>query len=264
MQVILLFLFAFLILPQPASATDADKEARWAEQLQETLVVGEPVWLQAGGHKVFAILTPAEAAPPHGGVVLVHGMGAHPDWNEVIHPLRLGLAERGWTTLSVQMPVLGNEASLADYAPLVKEAGPRLRAAVAFLRGRKLDPVVLVAHSLGTLMAIACLTENPDLPIDGLVLIGTPREPATPALDPLPGIERLRLPVLDLYGSRDFARVRDSAMARRKAARKGGNANYRQFAVEGADHFFRGLDEDLVGRVRAWIEALRKDARSAP
>ncbi len=259
----LLFLLAIMATTLPAVATDAAREKRWAEQLQDSLVVGEPVWLEAGGRKVFAILTPAESAPPHGGVVLVHGMGANPDWNDVIQPLRIGLAERGWTTLSVQMPVLGSEAPIRDYAPLVKEAGPRLLAAVKFLRERKLDPVAIVAHSLGATMAIACIAENPDMPLDGLVVIGTSRVPDVPELDPLPELARLTLPVLDLYGSRDFRSVLDSAPARRKAAHRGGNDRYRQRMIEGADHFFRGLEDELINRVYAWLERLRKDGKES-
>lgn len=256
---ILLFLLAFLCIPGGASATDADREARWAEQVQETLVVGQAVWLEAGGRKVFAVLTPAESAPPHGGVVLVHGMGEHPDWNDVIHPLRLGLAERGWTTLSVQMPVLAADASPTDYAPLIPESDPRLVAAVNDLRARKLDPVILVAHSLGTNMAIACLAQHPRLPLDGLVLIGTPRLQGKPPLDPLPLLARLTLPILDLYGSRDFDFVRGTAAARRKAVHRGGNRHYRQVQIEGADHYFRGLEDELVTTVDAWLERVRRD-----
>jgi hypothetical protein len=40
-------------------------------------------------------------------------MGAHPDWPEVIQPLHSGLPESGWTTLSVQMPILANDARAA-------------------------------------------------------------------------------------------------------------------------------------------------------
>jgi hypothetical protein len=40
---------------------------------------------------------------------------------------------------------------------------------------------------------------------------------------------------------------------RLRAALKGDSSAYQQLEIQGADHFFRGLDDDLVARVRAWI-----------
>ena len=57
-----------------------------------------------------------------GGVVVVHGLGVHPDWG-LIGGLRSGLADAGYVTLSVQMPVLAATATRDDYAPTLPEAG---------------------------------------------------------------------------------------------------------------------------------------------
>jgi hypothetical protein len=57
--------------------------------------------------------------------------------------------------------------------------------------------------------------------------------------------------VLDIYGVLDLDGVLSSARAR--AASQANNSNYRQTAIAGADHFFRGLDATLVKRVSSWL-----------
>jgi len=50
--------------------------------------------------------------------------------------LRTGLTEYGWNTLSVQMPVLDNDASFYDYLEILPEAHPRIHAALKFIQRR--------------------------------------------------------------------------------------------------------------------------------
>ena len=66
--------------------------------------------------------------------VIIHGIGVHPNWNDVIYPLRTELPEQGWSTISIQAPILPNEAEPKDYAPLIKEIVPRIQAADNFLK----------------------------------------------------------------------------------------------------------------------------------
>ncbi|RRQ22269.1 DUF3530 family protein [Thiohalobacter thiocyanaticus] len=252
-----LFLLACgLLLTAPAAiaAGDRAKEQRWADQIVGMLIDGEAVWLEADDAQFLAIHTPDLTGEPKGAVILVHGMGAHPDWQEVIHPLRVRLPEHGWATLSVQMPVLPNAAAPTDYAPLVPEAAPRLRAALTWLEDRTEGPVFIAAHSLGAIMTAASLTGDTGLQPDGLVLIGMGGSRDDPHLDSLAHLEQLTLPVLDLFGSRDLDSVLADREARARAARRAGNTAYRQLEISGANHFFTGLEDTLVRRVRGWLE----------
>ncbi|WP_297526614.1 alpha/beta fold hydrolase [Thiohalobacter sp.] len=260
-----LIIFCLIALSGTAWATDTAKEQRWAEQITDMLVVGEAEWLEANGQKFLALYTEDTTGAPKGAVILVHGTGAHPDWPDVIHPLRVRLPDHGWSTLSIQAPVLANEAGYAEYAPLIKEAAPRIQAAVAFLQQRAPDlPVFLLGHSLGATMATACVADTPDLPLAGLAIVGLSVRDEDPLLDSLAYLQRLRLPVFDLYGSRDLPAVTASAPARRKAAVRAGNRAYRQFEVSGADHFFQGLEDELVSRVRGWLETTTKQREDTP
>jgi pimeloyl-ACP methyl ester carboxylesterase len=245
---ILLATVLCLPLAAMANATDVGKEQRWAEQVEANLFDGEMVWLDAEGHEFLGILT--EADDPRGYVVLAHGTGVHPDWAQVINPLRVELVEHGWTTLSIQMPVLANEASHEDYQPVFAEAPARLEAAAASFADDK--PVFLVAHSLGAAMSTSYLSNTDTSPFAGFVGIGMSGNSAFSESDNVISLASVSLPVLDLYGESDFESVLDTADAR--AAAQSGNAAYTQQAIPGANHFFDGQDAELVEAVAAWLK----------
>lgn len=238
-------LLAALLLAPALCLAQADyaREDRWAEEITPGIVTGDPVRLElASGRRFLAIWTPnAKAAA---GVIVVHGLGMHPDWG-LINPLRSRLAEHGYATLSVQMPVASKEVRGDRYPPLFPEAAERLAAAVAFLRARGLKKIAIVSHSMGARMADYFLGHAREPGIDAWVAIGILGEFSDPAA--------LRVPVLDLYGEKDFPAVLDSARRRADALRKVRGSG--QVQVSGADHFFEGMEAELVQRVRQFLDA---------
>lgn len=244
-----------LLLFVPAQASDIAKEKRWAEQIVDSIMVGEDVWLSAGRQKFLGIYTGNNADRELGGAIIIHGIGVHPNWQSVVHPLRTELPEQGWHTLSLQMPILANEKEVEDYAPLFSEVAPRLDAAVAFLKERGVKKIVIVAHSLGASMAAHYLASKPRAEIAAFVVIGVSghilAEQKVSYLDSLP---RLGLPVLDLYGSDDLETVRKSAHERQALAKQSAHKDYTQIKVDGANHFFAKKNEALVGTVSNWLQ----------
>ena len=85
---------------QATWASDLSKEERWAEQISDSLLNGEAIQLHNGSHDFLAIETQAEEASQL-GVIILHGIGIHPNWPALIQPLRVLLAEAGWNTLSL-------------------------------------------------------------------------------------------------------------------------------------------------------------------
>jgi hypothetical protein len=93
---------------------DYGREDRWAQEVVPSIVVGEPIYLATSERpRILAILTVPPGAPK-GALVVVHGLGVHPDFG-MINGVRTGLADAGYTTLSLQMPVLAAGASRDDY-----------------------------------------------------------------------------------------------------------------------------------------------------
>lgn len=248
--------FALLVLmagAQTEAASDRDKEKRWADQITDFLVVGEAVWLPDNGERFLGLYTDAANEPAKGAVIIVHGLGAHPDWQDVVAPLRIGLPEQGWSTLSIQMPVLANDADVAQYGPLFAEVPARVHAAVRYLKQRGQDNIVMVAHSLGVAMAASYLAQ-PQSAADIRAFVGIgmrDQHGNDPRMNTAAFLKDIPIPVLDLYGSQDAEAVQTAA-TRSSAGKTVGE--YEQTEVPGADHFFHGKSERLVEIISAWLD----------
>jgi pimeloyl-ACP methyl ester carboxylesterase len=247
------FLFCFVALlftPVEASSSDIAKELRWAEQIEDSLLDGDILWLDDGtGQEFLGILTEGDTESSR-AVLLVHGIGVHPNWPDVIYPLRAGLLEESITSLSIQMPILANEAAGSEYKSLFAEVPGRIDAAITNLEEAGYRSITLVAHSMGASMALYYQAQVSSSRIDSLIIIGT-----SPGLDGTENIDRLRqlrLPVLDLYGEADLDTVLASA-TERAAAGEAATSPYRQQQVAAANHFFQGQEAALVASVLQWL-----------
>jgi len=238
------------LLPS-AQASDLDKEKRWVDQIVDYLVEGDAEWLDLGKHKALAIYTESATDNTRGGVIVIHGSGVHPNWQEVIYPLRTELPKSGWATLSIQMPVLHNEAEYHEYAPLFDEVAPRIDAAVKNLQDKGIKNIYIVAHSLGSAMSAYYLANNKDSVIKSFVAIGMPGPREDKRMDTVLALQKITIPVLDLYGEKDLDYVLESSKLRAQAGSK--NKNYSQQIVKGANHFFVDKNSELVISVNNWL-----------
>lgn len=221
-----------------AQAADRAREQRWADEILPAILDGEPVWLsQADGHKSLGLyLAPPQA---RAAVIQVHGMGVHPDWG-INGVLRTRLAERGYATLSIQMPVLGAEAGPGEYLETFPEAIERIAGAVAWLQARGHKRIVLASHSLGGRMVRAYLLAKPKAPVQAWVALSL-------GFDDYQGI---RLPILDLYTELDHPPVLRLAKARRASLSLPASA---QQQITGTGHFYEDREAEALDRVSAWL-----------
>ena len=238
----IVFLFTLFFVPMAMSA-DYEREKHWADEIIPSLVIGNPVFLQTShGRKFLNLYT--ETAQAKAAVIVVHGRGIHPDWG-LIGVLRTRLADQGYTTLSVQMPVLLAEARGDDYLPDFPEAGGRLAAAVAFLQEKGYKKIALVSHSMGARMSSDYLKHNPAAPLFAWVSVSITN-------DALGSLGALKFPVLDLYGEHDLPQVLDNNNARAKVIRQIKGSV--QIMAPNADHFFDSQDEALVKYVSHFLD----------
>jgi len=231
------------------SASDQAREQSHANDIVASLVVGEAVWLSDGELPFLALYTEATEASGN-AVLLMHGTGAHPNWAEVIFPLREGLPEQGWAALSMQMPIGAREASFDEYLALFPEVPARIEAALQYLHEQGQDTVILIGHSLGAMMGTHYLAQHDQSKVQGFIAIGLSAADVPPVSVP-ENISKIRVPMLDLYGSDDFPNVKSTAWVRRSAASD--NPTFSQIEAEGADHFFRGQDAALLQHVSNWL-----------
>lgn len=220
-------------------------------------MAGEPVWLQADQRKFLALYNkPDKPNAPRLAVILLHGRGVNQRWG-FLERLWLDLANSGLYTLSLQLPVLGPNALLADYAETFPEAFHRIDASLVFLKHQGIETVLLLGHSSGAMTAIAYTAEN-SKKIRGVVAIGLSTELAGGrSMQPGVLLGHMKLPILDIYGAEDLPVVLDLAPARANAARKANNRDYAQQVVKQANHFFTGQYPQLKTAIIKWIETLR-------
>ena len=236
-----------LMTSQLTRAADYAREKKWADEITPGIVVGDPVYLELKqGRKFLGIFTEAGNAKDGEeklGIVVVHGIGIHPDWN-MIGTLRTELAEYGYTTLSIQMPVLANDAQSAAYKPLFPEAAQRIAVAVDYLQARGYNKIAIVSHSLGSAMSHGYVLKNSSK-LTGWASLGMQTY----------DYAGIGIPVLDLYGERDLPPVLKKA--HRRAASLKGMPKARQVKLAGSDHFFTGHEAEMVQEVKTFLDSIR-------
>jgi pimeloyl-ACP methyl ester carboxylesterase len=256
----ILALLLLLVLPvslPAASISNLEREKNWADQIVDYLVTGEAVRLEANQVKFLALYTKPTAAHNNStqGVILLHGRGVHPAWG-FIDTLRADLADAGWHTLSLQLPILDADIKLSEYGKTFPEAFQRIDAGVRYLRARGVKQIVLIGHSSGAMTAAAYAAEYPKAALAGIVTIGFTTELTGRYMQATSLLEKIRLPVLDIFGGQDLAVVLNTAKARAGAAKKAGNNTYTQARIKGANHFFPDHYNDLRANLGAWLAKL--------
>jgi len=226
-------------------ASDAAKEQRWLDQVADSILDGDVEMLTLGDKEIFSIYTEADENPKKRAMIVVHGLGVHPNWAQVVQPVRVEMTQYGWHTLSIQMPILENGVDGTAYLALFDEVAPRIEAAIKFLKSNDIQEIVLVSHSMGSAMSAYYFSQNPNSVVSKFVAIG---------LGGANAIKNIHVPMLDLYGSEDLPNVLQTAVARKNAAKKAKNEQYKQVVVTGASHFFDGKNAELIDALNAWLK----------
>lgn len=237
-----------------AGEPDFAREARLADEIVDVILDGDPEWLQANGREFLSIYT--ESDDTRTAIVILHGRGFHPDWADTVNPLRVGLVEHGYSTLSLQMPVLEKAAKYYDYVPVFQYSHARIEAGIKFLRDNGHAKVVLLAHSCGAHMALDWIRANDDRSIDAFIGLGMgATDYRQPMHQPFP-LDRMQVPILDLYGAKEFPAVIRLAPSREAMLEKAGNPRSHQQVLPDADHYFTDQGDPLVAAVAAWLDQL--------
>ncbi len=264
------------------AAAPKTQQSVWEQVLMKSTDPNEIKWLNTSDEKFIALYNDDFTGSLLGGVILLHGMGTHPDWPDVISPLRKSLPQHGWSTLSIQLPAFGKDGQIKDYVDSIASATLRIRAATEDFRANGISNIVLLGHGLGAATGASFLATNADNGIAAFVGVSMPTyEDGETWMDLPKSIEKINLPMLDVYGSNDLISVINNADKRAQAARRGGlkasqnrqftgfNQSatakgafskeggfiaYRKFQISGANHSFSGYEGALSKRIAGWLK----------
>jgi pimeloyl-ACP methyl ester carboxylesterase len=240
--------------------TDTTRERKWAGEIVPKLTVGEAVYLETprtvrtlGREKFLALYTQAQR--PAGALILCHGSGASPDAG-VVGQLRADLPARGYTTLSIQMPILGTDLSgragttdddKRNYPLLFEDAGERLNAAAKFLQAKGHPKVAIVAYGMGARMSEFYLAHFAEAPIVAWVSLSISN-------GEFAATGRVRVPTLDVYADNDLADVVKGASYRAAILRS--MPRSRQVKITNTDHGYTGKEAQLAAEIQRFLDAL--------
>lgn len=260
--VISLLFFAFIVQVTFAQSSneksDLAREKRMAAEVEDAVLDGEVIYLKDGSHKFMAIDTEADDETK-GAVIILHGRGFHPDWEDTIFPLRTQLPSKGWRTLSLQMPVLVKTAKYYDYLPIFPLAAPRIEAGIRYLKDQGINNIVLFAHSCGAHMAMEWVGKNKgNIGTKITAYIGAgmgATDYKQPMVKPFP-LENLSIPILDIYGEKEYPSVLRMAPERLAMIKKAGNKKSKQVTIENANHYFTDKGDELVTPIVKWLNNL--------
>jgi hypothetical protein len=266
---IIVLLLSFFISGQLAAADNQElsREQQIADKLAQVADVDEIISLKAMGGRFIGLYKSASSSESfgeisktretNGVVILVHGMGAHPDWPDVISPLRTQLTESGWSTFSIQMPILSPEEPVAKYGKTLKIANSRISAAIDYLHAWEMQPIILLGYSFGAAQAANYLASDKSKNVAAFVSVSMLSQKfIKPGLDVFKFISRINIPILDIYAEDDLDAVRRGIDDRRLAASKNSHVLFQQIEVQQAVHYYIGVEKALAEQIHMWLQQM--------
>ena len=288
-----------------ATSEDAkpDREKDISQLIEKNLRGGEAIWL--GNEDTFLALYKENTwKDTQGAILLLHDLGANADWPQLMNPLRLAFPQKGWHTLSLQLPMVTPDEDKKSYLSLFDESVSRVKSGMEFLKQKNISNIVLVGHGIGAAIGLFFVNQNPQAPVTALVAISLPGEnalkpqkeqetgkavvdisepdPASeeknkqdekgqtedPAQKASPSddkqeqpernlyaeMKKIKIPFLDVYAQVDHQDVVREALKRSELMSKTDNQKYSQWQIKGADHYFRGVEPQLMKRLRGWLK----------
>lgn len=244
-----------MIAVDVSANSDTEREKLIADKLIEQQHAGEAIWLGDDKTEFLGLFTETFLFQRQDAILLLHGMGAHPDWPEVISPLRWGLPVYQLPVLSIQLPILSPDSPVSNYGNTTQEASRRISIAVDYLHELGFNRVILVGYSFGAALGAYYLAHKKNHKVSAFVSISIlARKFLDPTLNIKFLLSKINIPILDVYAADDHEEVIKAVADRRLAAHKSGNGTFRQYELPGTNHIYREHTDHLIKVIVEWIE----------
>lgn len=229
----------------PSAATCAAREQDLLARVEaDTLGAGFRT-LQAADGPFLARYEPAEEPPALGAVLVVPGPGTSLPALGLLDALATEFPPARLAVLAVQLPLLGRNAELDDYAACETAARGRLASALAHLEADGITNVAVLGIDDGAALVARALGAG----------FGGGSITAFAARGRWQGsVEALDVPRLELLPGRDPLARRHAAA--RERAGSGSDVPTRRREYPGAARDFAGYDDGVARDLRGWLHKL--------
>ena len=249
-----LILAGFFIFYPVKAAIDLERERQIANDLVSKKQVGEPVWLGNDSKAFLGLLSKTPFGTQDTVIILIHGMGAHPDWPDVIGPLRQSLPENKVSVISIQMPVLALDAPVSEYGMTFVESARRIKITVEYLYELGFTRIILAGYSFGAVTAAYYLINEKQHGVSALIIISMlAMKFLNPSVEPELLLEKIDIPVLDIYAENDLYEVLYAVPDRRLAVHKSVNHQFKQVEIKDSGHTYVRYERELLNAILNWL-----------
>lgn len=157
--------------PTEASVVEPSREEEMSKLVEANLQSGEAIWLGNVDDAFLSLYEEDTSRNTQGGVLILHDLGANANWPQLILPLRLTLAEKGWHTLSIQLPMVSPDADKQDYLKLFDESVSRVNLGIEQLQQQNIENIVVIGHGVGGAIGAFYLSQTDNAPVTAFVTI---------------------------------------------------------------------------------------------
>lgn len=233
--------------------TDTSRERAIATETAASLEKGEIVQLKTdmkvrtiGRESFVGVL--AEAKDPVGAVILLNDRELGPNAG-FVGRLRVLLVDRGYTTFSIQQPLLAASTPAKEYEFLFEDAGDRIGVATKYLQSKGYSRIALVGYGMGARMAEFYVNNVGDNPMFAWV-------PISISNGEFARSSGLRVPTLDIYAESDSGDVVKGAPIRSALVRTAPKS--RQIRVAGASGSYAGKEREVANDIARFLDGATK------
>jgi pimeloyl-ACP methyl ester carboxylesterase len=184
-------------------------------------------------------------------VLFLHGRGLSPNEQNLAYPVRVSMSNH-YNTYSLQLPVLKKQSTYLEYTKIFYDSDERILSAIEHIY-KKNNKIIIIAHSCGVHMLMSFI-QNKNLPINvsSLVLIGSGAVDKGQKLIYEYPYDKIKVPILDLFGESDFNLVLKNA-DKRKQLIKGSSSKSQQIKIISSDHYHTDNSERVITFVKKWL-----------
>ena len=184
-------------------------------------------------------------------VLYLHGRGLNPNEQNLAHPIRVEMSSF-YNTYSLQLPVLKKQSTYYEYSQIFYDSDERILSAIEHIL-RKNDKVILIAHSCGVHMLMSYIkNKNLSSHISSLVLIGSGAVDKGQKLIYSYPYEKIKIPILDLFGENDFDLVLRKSNERNKSIQKT-HSKSQQIIIKSSNHYHNDNSNRVITHVKKWL-----------